>query len=161
MKWLIGAIVIGIVLMALIARAQKSKSTGSAEEQPKAKRLLSEREQSMFNRLTDALPTEKVLAQVSLGALLYAQQTKTKNTFSQKIADFVICNNAFEVLAVIELDDASHKGKRDQDQRRDQMLASAGYKTLRYANVPDKAQLQKDFAPLFARARSRNEQRKA
>ena len=57
-----------------------------------------------------------------------------------------MCDRAFQVLAVIELDDKSHQGKETQDAERDAMLERAGYRVIRYANVPDVAQVQKDFA---------------
>jgi very-short-patch-repair endonuclease len=59
----------------------------------------------------------------------------------------VVCDKAFQVLAVIELDDASHKGKTDKDAARDAMLVSAGYRVLRYPNIPDLDRVRSDFLP--------------
>jgi very-short-patch-repair endonuclease len=43
---------------------------------------------------------------------------------------------------VIELDDRSHAGKASQDKARDEMLEGAGYRTARFKNVPDVAELK-------------------
>ena len=77
--------------------------------------------------------------------VLTARAYATRNTFDRKVADFVVCDKSFQVLAVIELDDASHKGKADKDAARDAMLANAGYRVLRYPNVPDIDRVRGDF----------------
>jgi very-short-patch-repair endonuclease len=127
--------------------ARDAQEKGSSAEQPRRKQLLSEREQAMHNRLSHALPELVVLAQVSFSALLTARAYAARNTFDRKIADFVVCDKAFQVLAVIELDDASHKGKTDKDAARDAMLVSAGYRVLRYPNIPDLDRVRSDFLP--------------
>lgn len=132
--------------LALIAK-QLPKGKGARGERPKRKRLMTEREQAMHNRLTQALPDLVVLAQVSFGALLTARAYAVRNTFDRKVADFVVCDKAFQVLAVIELDDASHKSKAEKDGARDALLTSAGYRVLRYPNIPDIDRVRADFAP--------------
>jgi len=62
---------------------------------------------------------------------------RSRARFNRKVADFVVATKAFEVLAVIELDDASHKGREVQDSQRDALLERAGYRVLRFRNVPD------------------------
>lgn len=138
--------IVALVALAVFAK-QVSKAKAGKGEPPKRKRLMTEREQAMHNRLTQALPDLVVLAQVSFGALLTAQAYAVRNTFDRKIADFVVCDRAFQVLAVIELDDASHKDKAEKDNARDALLTSAGYRVLRYANIPDIDRVRADFAP--------------
>lgn len=135
-------VLIALAVLATLAKRPKKKP---AAERPTAKQLLSNREQVMFNRLRESFPSLTVLAQVSFGALLTARAIGARNTFANKIADFVICDRAFQVLASIELDDRSHDGKREKDRERDQMLTNAGYTVLRYPNVPDVADLQRDL----------------
>lgn len=117
-------------------------------EYKKKRNLLTDREQAMFNRLHVALPEYRVLAQVSFGALLWTKNQFDRTYFNKKIADFVVCDKSFRVLAVVELDDATHKNKVEEDVKRDAMLQMAGYKTLRYPNVPDIDQVIEDFARL-------------
>lgn len=101
----------------------------------------------MFNRLKQALPTTTVSAQVSFGALLAAKSRATRNRFDRKIADFVICDHAYQVLAVVELDDASHRSKTSADSARDLLLTQAGYRVLRYPNIPDIDRVKLDVFP--------------
>lgn len=124
---------------AIKAALQKQERT---HEQPKARRPLTDREQSMFLRLTQALPEHIVLAQVSFSALLDAKTQRARNRFNQKTADFVICDKAFNVVAEVELDDSSHNGRSKQDANRDNMLKDAGYKVIRFNNVPTVAAIQ-------------------
>lgn len=140
------------VLSVLVGtQAQRKKS----QEQPKGKRLMTDREQAMYSRLIETFPEHVTLSQVSLGALMTARTMATRNRFDRKIADFVLCNRAFGVLAVIELDDASHRGKGAKDNARDRLLNDAGYKTLRFKNVPDSADLKAALEALGAPEASR------
>lgn len=142
---LAAALFVAMVLLVAI-KGGKSKSASKNAETPRRKRLLTNREQAMHNRLTQALPDLVVLAQVSFGALLTAKSYATRNTFDRKIADFVITNKAFQVVAVVELDDKSHKDKAQADAKRDALLEEAGYSVIRYDNVPDVQQIRDDFA---------------
>ncbi|CAN5906963.1 hypothetical protein BH11PSE12_BH11PSE12_17230 [soil metagenome] len=99
----------------------------------------------MFFRLVESLPENIVLAQVAFSALLKTTEQTTRNKFDRKVADFVICNKAFEVIAIIELDDSSHKGKEEQDAERDSLLINAGYKVIRYKKTPDISIVKKDI----------------
>lgn len=116
----------------------------------RARKLLTEREQPMFYRLQQTFPEYVVLTQVAFSALLTAKDMPTRATFNRKVADFVLTNKAFEVVAVIELDDASHKGREVQDSRRDTMLERAGYRVLRFKHVPDVDVVQRAVHPPIA-----------
>lgn len=118
----------------------------------KAKALLTENEKEFFSRLVEALPKHHVFPQVSLGALLQASAGNRKEhfriraTFSQKIADFVICDRDLKVVAVVELDDRTHNPANDA--KRDAMLNEAGYRTIRWHSrrKPDIAEIRKAFS---------------
>ena len=153
MDTLLIVIVVAFLGLAVATKVFKKSATtastekGKAAERPRRKQLLTEREQAMHHRLVHALPDFVILAQVSFGALLTARAHAVRNTFDRKTADFVVCDKAFQVLAVIELDDASHKDKAAKDSARDTLLAGAGYRVLRYSNVPDIDRVRLDFAP--------------
>jgi len=95
----------------------------------------------MFFRLTATYPQHVVLAQVAFSALVDTRDRPTRNTFNRKVADFVLCDKSFAVIAVIELDDKSHRGREATDADRDAILVRAGYRVLRFKNVPDSADL--------------------
>lgn len=145
--------VIFIVLVLLIiggvvaaAKINANKETGQ-QGTISAKIPITKNEQPMYFRLREAFPEHVVLAQVAFSAVLQTKVRSTRNTFDRKVADFVICTKAFQVVAFVELDDASHNGKETADSKRDSLLTSAGYKVFRYKRVPDVETLVSDITP--------------
>lgn len=108
-----------------------------------SKDLMTEREKAMFHSMKRALPDCYIFSQVCLGAILDAP-FQHRGRFSQKMADYVITDHNFKILAVVELDDRSHIGKEKQDAKRDEMVMAGGYKALRYPNIPKREDLVKD-----------------
>ncbi|RKG34817.1 DUF2726 domain-containing protein [Acinetobacter guerrae] len=102
-------------------------------------------ETKMFRRLKSAFPDHHVLAQVAFSALITSDNYKIRRKFNRKVTDFVILNDALEVIAIIELDDSSHLEKFKEDQLRDSMFKEAGYCVFRYSEIPNIRQLQKDI----------------
>ncbi len=149
-------LIVVIVVGGLFFMSQMKKGGGTAAEpaQGKAtgnvwpKYILTKREQPMFFRLKESLPDHVVLTQVSFNALIGANSQADRNTFNRKMADFVVCNKAFEVLAVIELDDSTHNGQEERDNKRDELLKKAGYNVLRYKQVPNIDEVKRDIASL-------------
>jgi len=146
MLLMLGVLLLIVVGLAVVTASKKNKGGGTGER-PRRKAPLTDREQAMFNRLVQALPERVVLAQVSFSALLTARAYAVRNTFDRKVADFVVCDAAFQVIAVVELDDSSHKGRAKEDGARDALLTDAGYRVVRYPRVPDIEQVKADFAP--------------
>lgn len=118
----------------------------------KAKGLLTENEREFFGRLVSALPAHFVFPQVAMSALLEASggNNKTRHSdflrIAQQRVDFLICNAACRVVAVIELDDRTHNKRKDQV--RDQRLMQANIPTIRYqsSSRPTLAQIQQAIA---------------
>ena len=129
-----------LALAAIAAMLLKGSAKGGAVS-TKRKALMTKREQAMYWRLRQTFPECVVLAQVAFSALI-TSEFKHRNRYDRKTADFVICDPALQVLAVIELDDASHKGREASDAARAHLLTSAGYTLLRFENVPDAAELR-------------------
>ena len=152
---MIFVLVLGLAIFAIVAfkAAAKGKDAGKASTRLPAQRKapLTDREQAMFNRLTSTFPSYVILAQVSFSALLSSKDRVVRNGFDKKVADFVICTKAFIVVAIVELDDSSHKGREEADAQRAQILTNAGYQLKRYAQIPDERQLIADFAPVLSK----------
>lgn len=112
--------------------------------------LMSDPEQELFRRLVKALPDHFVFAQVAFSQFLFTdggdrkEKFGTMATMKQKVADFVICTHRFNMVAVIELDDASHDAAKDA--RRDEVLREAGLKPVRWhvSKMPDAAKIRWD-----------------
>lgn len=98
--------------------------------------FLSVPEQNMYRRLVEALPEHVVLAQVAFSQMITVEGGNRKENFRkfgtarQKVADFVVCDKSFEVIAVIELDDSTHSAGKDE--KRDEIIREAGSKTVRW-----------------------------
>ncbi|OJV28237.1 MAG: hypothetical protein BGO24_07865 [Sphingomonas sp. 67-36] len=112
------------------------RTPAAAPPAPVAKPLLTPAEQVALDLIETALPHCRVHAQVAMGALLSPprhegrRRAADRNIFSQKIVDFVIQSRADgRVLALVELDDRTHR--RARDVARDVMTAKAGYRTIR------------------------------
>lgn len=141
--WLVLALVVLVVIVrVLMARQQAGAPT---KKDLRKKPPLTEREQGMFFRLCKTFPEHVVLSQVAFSALLVSKQQATRNGYNRKFADFVLCTKSFHVVAVIELDDSSHRGREAADSDRDTWLTTAGYKVVRYAQIPDTARLLSDL----------------
>lgn len=109
------------------------------------RRVITTFESKMFHRLNEAFPNYHVLAQVAFSALITNQNYKIRNRFNRKVTDFVILDQSYNVLVIIELDDPSHIGKETEDAERDAMLQEAGYRILRYTSIPTISTLKHDL----------------
>lgn len=154
MEFLVAVIFVGIVFFVFVVGTKSDKpkkQVNKGAEEPKKRSqikpsyLMSIHEKTMFNELKQSVPECHIFVQVALGAILWTSSYATRNKFSQKIADFVITDQNFKILAVIELDDKSHIGKEEKDAERDAMVREAGYKVLRYPVMPPKDQLRSDI----------------
>jgi hypothetical protein len=136
---------------------KKPVDYGNARFCLKNKTLLSEREQGCYWRLVEHLsPDFIVLAQVGFSQILSTrggtgeQNYALYGTMRQKVADFVICRQDLSVVAVIELDDSSHRGKEEQDKKRDAAVRQAGLLSFRLPNTPGN-ELVKNLADVLRR----------
>ncbi|WP_171319228.1 DUF2726 domain-containing protein [Acinetobacter sp. CFCC 11171] len=108
------------------------------------RRVITAFESKMFHRLNEAFPDYHILAQVAFSALITTQNYKIRNRFNRKVTDFVILDQTYNVLVIIELDDPSHIGKEQEDAERDAMLEEAGYRVIRYISIPTVHTLRHD-----------------
>ena len=122
--------------------------------------LLTENEKEFLGRLEEAFPGHRIMVQVCMGALMApavrggsADYLSIRGRFAQKIVDFVVLDEALEVVALVELDDRTHRV--DKDAVRDAMTASAGYVTLRYHSrqKPEPQAIRSELAALHAALR--------
>lgn len=138
-----------VVLIVLLLAAISGKKSRQGFEPIKPKRIITQNEQPTFNRLREALPNHIVLAQVAFSALITSKGYNSRSRFNRKVTDFVVLDKAFNVVAIVELDDSTHKGREQQDAERDAMLHEAGYEVIRYQRTPDIQQVRADFRGLL------------
>jgi hypothetical protein len=150
---IIAALVI-VAILAVVAKGKRVTGTADAPWPFYAKKPLSSSEQVLFFRLCKALPEYIVLAQVGLSRILGVKRGnnfgKWFNRINRMSADFVLCSKDSTIIAVIELDDASHKKAARQitDAKKDRALSSAGIRVVRWQAkaIPDEATIKATFA---------------
>lgn len=130
-------IVIGILLIivafnAIIkAKLRKAEEAGGGDIPYFTKTVLTEAEQVLYHRLVEALPDLIVMAQVPLSGLLGIRKNKRWqaqfNAISRKSVDFAVCRKDFSIVAVIELDDATHER---EDRKKSDEVKSAAFKKV-------------------------------
>ena len=131
-------IILALLVVAVIALRTLERRRAALSWPVHARAPLSRPEQSLYWRLCEAFPDHIVLAQVAIAQLLEVNEVPNRravfNRYRQLVADFVVCTRAFEVLAVIELDDRSHQnpGRADADERKSAALGAAGLLLLRF-----------------------------
>jgi len=147
-------VVVVVVVLALL----KAKAQGAGDDVWPfyAKKPLSQPEQILYFRLVQALPDHIILAQVQLSCLLGIKKGNQNrqgwlNRINRMSADFVVCNKDSSIVAVIELDDATHEREDRQaaDAKKDKALGSAGVQIVRWQAkaIPDLATIQRAFMP--------------
>ncbi len=141
---LIVLVVFAAVLAFLKAKYQGG-SSGNEIWPFYAKKPLSQPEQILYFRLIEALPEHIVLAQVQLSRFLGVKKGHNYQSWSNRInrmsADFVVCNKDSSILAVIELDDATHQKTERQaaDAKKNKAFEAAEIRIIRWQtkSMPD------------------------
>ncbi len=154
------AAIVGVVAVGLVVLKAKLAASGAGSETSKdrfkAKPLLTPNELEFLGRLEAAVPEFRICPQVAMGSILDPDVPRSegkaymrlRGMFAQKFVDFVAQDRKTgAVVAIIELDDRTHKA--DKDAKRDAMLASAGYKTVRWQSKakPDAAAIRAELMP--------------
>jgi len=146
-------VIVGLAVLAVLK--SKAQGGGGDEAWPfYAKKPLSQSEQVLYFRLVQALPDHIILGQVQLSRLLGVKKGNNYQAWSNRInrmsADFVVCKKDSSVVAVIELDDATHQreDREAADEKKDKALASAGVRIVRWQakSMPDIASIQAALA---------------
>lgn len=152
--WILLAVFFIALAMAIARATRRVEGEGAAKFKPK--RLLTANELEFLGRLEAAMPELRFCPQVAMGALLEPSAPRSdksayfrqRGMFSQKIVDFVAMRRSDGgIVAIVELDDRTHESGKDA--KRDAMLASAGYKTIRWPSKakPDAAAIRAALAP--------------
>lgn len=160
MSTIIFLLVVVVAVIAILAIFKAKTQGGGADEVWPfyAKKPLSQPEQILYFRLVQALPAHIVLAQVQLSRLLGVKKGNNYQAWFNRInrmsADFVVCNQDSSIVAVIELDDATHQkeGRQAADAKKDKALTSADIRIVRWQAIaiPDIATIQSTLMPNIA-----------
>jgi very-short-patch-repair endonuclease len=146
-------VVVAVVVFFAFLKAKGQGGIGDQAWPFYAKKPLSQPEQVLYFRLVQALPEHIILAQVQLSRLLGVKKGNNYQAWFNRInrmsADFVVCNKDSSIVAVIELDDATHQKEDRQaaDAKKDKALASANVRVIRWQAkaIPDVANIKSTF----------------
>ncbi|WP_407303115.1 DUF2726 domain-containing protein [Acinetobacter sp.] len=135
------------LLLCMLIMAWKSleSSTKQQDSALKQRAIFNISEQLTYTRLKEILPQSTVLAHVSFDALLTTKYSRTRYKYRNMVADFVVLDNHHQVTAIIALDDPMALKRPQNAQYQDALLAMAGYRVIRYEDVPEYYQLRQDF----------------
>lgn len=124
--WVVLAVGFSLLVWLLTLFASKARYS--------LKSPLTKSEQRFFSVLVKVLPEFWIFPQVGFSAFLEPPATSDRMRYfakiSQKRCDYLICDDHFQPLLVVELDDWSHTDV-SKDEARDAICASAGLATLR------------------------------
>ena len=150
--------VIAVIAFAVLKACMGSLSGKAGKGSPefKAKPFLTPNELEFLGRLEAAVPEYRFHAQVAMGALLdpavsrkdAQEYFRVRGMIAQKIVDFVAQSRKDgRIKTIIELDDRTHDSEKDA--KRDAMLASAGFRTIRWNSKtkPDIAAIRAQLVP--------------
>jgi len=139
--FIVCAVFLLVAVLALKVGGSAGKKDGIGTY--KAAKLMTDNEREFFGRLIVALPEHYIFPQVAMGALIVPASTDKKLAHADRLrvaqqrVDFVVCDHACNVTAVVELDDRSHQPGKDH--RRDERLGQGAIRTVRFQskNKPD------------------------
>ena len=138
-----GLLIIAGIVLAALALSQKGGANNKKSDQLpfKDKKPLSQREIECLNIIRKALPSCEVLAQTSFSSFLRVVEKDANkrqgafNKIKSKRCDYLVCDDKFNPLCIVELDDSSHNKKKDIE--RDKIPAGAGIETIRISKPKD------------------------
>jgi very-short-patch-repair endonuclease len=134
-----------VLCIVLIAWKQQRNSPKPQDSVLKQRAIFTPNEQLAFARLKEVLPDYIVLAHVSYDALLTTKFGRTRHKYRNLVADFVILDQLYQVIAIVGLNDPLILKRPQQASFRDALLSMAGYRVIRYEDVPEYYQLRRDF----------------
>lgn len=135
-------LILCLVMILTYGRVKRKQKKDSALRQ---KAVFSSSEQLMFSRLKAILPHTQILAHVSFDTLLTTKYLHTRRKYQRLVADFVMLDQDYRVIAVIALDDLHLIRRSKMAAYQDALLETAGYRVVRYVGVPSEEQLRHDF----------------
>jgi len=123
------------------------------------RKLMTKTECQLYKLIQEAVPHLCIFAQVQLSQVIFFPSVKKineKNYWTNRInrmsLDYVITNNNFETIVVIELDDPSHNlpERKKSDLKKDKALKDAGITIIRIPinQIPSKELLRQQITNL-------------
>lgn len=144
----------------LLARARRAAPGADRDFTVRRRTFLTPREYDAF-RLISPIAEEAglhVCPQASMDAFLKFEGKggfRERGRYKARRSDFALMDRSGNVVAVVEIDDASHQGREDADAARDRVVSMAGIPTARIpaGRLPDAAGMRRVLASGIPRLR--------
>lgn len=139
------AIIVAIIFLATQKKQNKGRNFRYKPEETWPfieRRLQTKSEEQLYQRLKKALPEHQIFVQVQASRVIDVKKgndyQKWFNRINRMSLDYVVCDATLKTVAVIELDDPSHKEKSRQeaDAKKDKAMQSAGIRMIRWTKTP-------------------------
>lgn len=140
-------LILAIVIVVVYSGLRHKQQGDSALRQ---RAVFNSTEQLTFVRLKEILPEANILAHVSFDALLTTKFQHTRSKYQKMFADFVILDKVCRVIAIVVLDDQSTIKRVNEVNYQYALLQSAGYRVVRYTDVPEYQQIRESFLMEFS-----------
>ncbi len=146
--------VLAAISAVVLSKKKDGKTNLKDRPYPYKKRttLCSAGEVAFFEKLRIALPDHHIFTQVQISRIVditdKQKSQQWRSRIDRKSADFVICDAKHQIVAVIELDDATHarKDRQTRDAFVEAVFEDAGTKLVRFhareAITPDAIKLR-------------------
>lgn len=140
-------VIVSIVLGCMLIIAWNSLEHNAKQQDSalKQRAIFNINEHLTYTRLKEMLPNHIVLAHVSFDALLTTKYYRTRHKYRNMVADFVVLDENQKIKAIVALDDPMILKRLQRSQYQDALLTMAGYRVIRYDDVPEYYQLREDF----------------
>lgn len=139
----IASILLGCML--IMAWSSLENNTKQQDSALKQRAIFNINEQLTYTRLKEILPKHIILAHVSFDALLTTKYHRTRSKYRNMVADFVVLDEHQQITAIVAVDYLMVLKRLQHAQYQDALLAMAGYRVIRYDDVPEYQQLREDF----------------
>lgn len=149
---LVVLIVVLVVLLYFLSSDVQDRRSHSGDAEIISKRMMSANEINLYEKLKEFLPNYTIFSQVAFSAFMTSKDYSARSTFNRKFADFAILDSNYEIICLVELDDNSHRNKKDKDKNRDDLCMSVGYPVVRFPSQPNMNQIQQRLGHLVIKS---------
>ena len=136
-----------LLLLFILFRTWKSLNSDTRQQDSALKKraIFNLSQQITYARLKEILPQHIILAHVSFDALLTTKYSRTRHKYRNMVADFVVLDEHHQVSTIIALNDPLVSKRSQNLHYQDALLVLAGYRVIRYDDVPEDYQLRHDL----------------
>lgn len=134
-------------------------------EPPKRQyRLLNDAEQTLYERLLEAMPNMRIFAQVGVAQLALLRgriEAQRLRGMAGRGVDFIVCGSDFSIVAAIELAWPTPAGGHDAEEEKQAALESLGIPLIifRPNQLPDADAISREIADAIVRRKRMEKER--